>query len=47
MPWLTDKYPSTAKLESYGLRGIPSLVLMNEDGSPANKKARNDLANLM
>lgn len=47
MPWVSDPYPSSGRpvLNTFGKRGIPSLFLMNEDGTIAETEAGNILMN--
>jgi hypothetical protein len=49
MPWVSDGYDKEAyskKMSEFGLRGIPSLVLLKKDGTLASSACRSDVTNL-
>lgn len=50
MPWVTDGYNREAyqgKMGEFGIRGIPTLVLLNKDGTMASKDCRGDVMGAM
>ena len=40
MPWKRDTFPASCGGDTFGLKGIPALVLMNEDGTAADTEGR-------
>ena len=40
MPWKRDTFPASCGGDTFGLKGIPALVLMNEDGTAAATDGR-------
>ena len=46
MPWTSNGYDKEAynkKMAEFGIKGIPTLVVLNKDGTAATKTARADI----
>lgn len=49
MPWLAVEYKDTARIASlkqrYGINGLPTLVILDQDGQQVNDDGRQDILN--
>ena len=49
MPWLAVDYKDTARIASlkqrYGINGLPTLVILDQDGQQVNDDGRQDILN--
>lgn len=50
MPWLALPFENSAAkdalYQSFGINGVPSLVLVNKQGAPVNKEGRKDVTTM-